>query len=67
MLTWFIQPILTIWFNAEHILLFLHQDPEVAHLAMIYLRYVSLGAPGMQAANINGAIANYNSLQSLRL
>jgi len=35
-----------IWFNAEAILLFLKQDPEVAHLAAIYLRWVSLGLPG---------------------
>lgn len=35
-----------IWFNAEALLLFLKQDPEVAHLAAIYLRWVSLGLPG---------------------
>lgn len=35
-----------IWFNAETVLLFLKQDPEVAHLAAIYLRWVSLGLPG---------------------
>ena len=35
-----------IWFNAEGVLLFLKQDPEVAHLAAIYLRWVSLGLPG---------------------
>jgi MATE family multidrug resistance protein len=35
-----------IWFNAEAILLFLHQDPEVASLAALYLRWVSLGLPG---------------------
>ncbi len=34
-----------IWFNAEAILLSLRQDPEVAHLASVYLRWVSLGLP----------------------
>jgi MATE family multidrug resistance protein len=36
-----------IWFNAEGILLGLKQDPEVARLAALYLRWVSLGLPGM--------------------
>lgn len=35
-----------IWFNAETLLLALKQDPEVAHLASVYLRWVSLGLPG---------------------
>lgn len=34
-----------IWFNAEAILLALKQEPEVAHLASLYLRWVSLGLP----------------------
>ena len=38
---------LLIWLNAESILLFLNQEPEVAHLAAIYLRWASLGLPGM--------------------
>ncbi|KAF8962337.1 mate-domain-containing protein [Flammula alnicola] len=38
-------PTLLIWFNAESILVFLKQDPEVAHLASIYLRWVALGLP----------------------
>ncbi|KAF8870967.1 MATE efflux family protein [Gymnopilus junonius] len=38
-------PMFLIWFNAEAILLFLKQDPEVAHLAGVYLRWVSLGLP----------------------
>ncbi|KAJ7255220.1 MATE efflux family protein [Mycena rebaudengoi] len=38
-------PMYCIWFNAEAILLFLHQDPEVASLAALYLRWVSLGLP----------------------
>ena len=36
-----------IWFNAESILIFLNQEPEVAHLAAIYLRWASLGLPGI--------------------
>jgi len=39
-------PIFLIWFNAESLLLFLRQDPEVAELAASYLRWVSLGLPG---------------------
>ncbi|KAI6010116.1 mate-domain-containing protein, partial [Pisolithus marmoratus] len=38
-------PILVIWFNAEPILLLLKQDPEVARLAGIYLKYASWGLP----------------------
>ncbi|KAF5336420.1 hypothetical protein D9611_006482 [Ephemerocybe angulata] len=38
-------PIFLIWFSAESILLFLRQDPDVAHLAAVYLRWVSLGLP----------------------
>ncbi|KAJ2918977.1 hypothetical protein MD484_g1459, partial [Candolleomyces efflorescens] len=38
-------PILLIWFSAESLLLFLRQDPDVAHLAAVYLRWVSLGLP----------------------
>ncbi|KAG6812437.1 hypothetical protein H0H92_002903 [Tricholoma furcatifolium] len=38
-------PIYGIWLNAESILLALHQDPEVAHLAAEYLRWLSLCLP----------------------
>ena len=41
------QPMFLIWLNAESILSFLNQEPEVAHLAAIYLRWASLGLPGM--------------------
>ncbi|KAG1735591.1 mate-domain-containing protein [Suillus paluster] len=44
LLTYF-QPIFMIWFNAESILLLLRQDPEVAHLAAVYLKWASLGLP----------------------
>jgi len=39
------QPIIFVWFNAESILLFLHQQPDVAHLAAVYLKYASIGLP----------------------
>lgn len=38
-------PILFIWFNAEPVLLLLKQDPEVAHLAGVYLKHASWGLP----------------------
>ncbi|KAF8558231.1 MATE efflux family protein [Imleria badia] len=38
-------PIVTIWLRAEPILLALNQEPEVARLAGIYLRWASLGLP----------------------
>ncbi|KAI0252928.1 mate-domain-containing protein [Lactifluus subvellereus] len=44
-MTGFLIPILFLWFNAESILLFLHQQPDVAHLAALYLKYASIGLP----------------------
>ncbi|KAJ7826290.1 mate-domain-containing protein [Mycena olivaceomarginata] len=38
-------PMFVVWFEAEPILLWLRQDPEVARLAAIYLRWVSIGLP----------------------
>ncbi|KIJ59880.1 hypothetical protein HYDPIDRAFT_161804 [Hydnomerulius pinastri MD-312] len=38
-------PISIVWFNAESLLLLLKQEPEVARLAAIYLRWTSLGLP----------------------
>ncbi|EJD04959.1 multidrug/Oligosaccharidyl-lipid/Polysaccharide flippase [Fomitiporia mediterranea MF3/22] len=38
-------PIISIWVNAEAILLVLRQDPEVANLAGLYLRWALLGLP----------------------
>ncbi|KAG2359531.1 mate-domain-containing protein [Suillus spraguei] len=38
-------PVFMIWLNAESILLLLKQDPEVAQLAAVYLRWSSLGLP----------------------
>ncbi|GLB43714.1 putative multidrug oligosaccharidyl-lipid polysaccharide flippase [Lyophyllum shimeji] len=40
-----LAPILLIWFYAEPILLSLKQDREVAHLAAIYLQWLSFGLP----------------------
>lgn len=38
-------PMFVIWFNAEPVLLLLRQEPEVARLAGIYLKWASLGLP----------------------
>ncbi|KAH7911169.1 MATE efflux family protein [Hygrophoropsis aurantiaca] len=55
-------PILTIWFNAEAILLLLRQEPEVAHLAGLYMRWASLGLP---AYAFNNIIRRYFQSQGL--
>ncbi|KIY45098.1 MATE efflux family protein [Fistulina hepatica ATCC 64428] len=44
MAMWLI-PLLGVWWNAEVVLLSLKQDPEVARLAAMYLRWASLGLP----------------------
>ncbi|RKP39743.1 mate-domain-containing protein [Dimargaris cristalligena] len=36
-------PIMLLWWNSEWLLLALHQDPNIAHLAGTYLRYLMLG------------------------
>jgi MATE family multidrug resistance protein len=46
-----IIPMFVLWFSIERILLFLHQEPAVASLAALYLRYMTIGIPGY-AANI---------------
>ncbi|EIW77128.1 multidrug Oligosaccharidyl-lipid polysaccharide flippase [Coniophora puteana RWD-64-598 SS2] len=38
-------PVFAIWFNAESLLLLLRQEPEVAQLAGLYLKWASLGLP----------------------
>ncbi|KAI0819458.1 MATE efflux family protein [Trametes gibbosa] len=38
-------PILMIWFSSESILLFLKQEPEVARLAAVYLKWSAIGLP----------------------
>lgn len=39
-------PIVAIWFNAEAILLFLNQSPNVSKRAALYLQWLSVGLPG---------------------
>ncbi|TFL01933.1 MATE efflux family protein [Pterulicium gracile] len=55
-------PIYAIWFNAESILLFLKQDPEVARLAALYLKWMSLGLP---AYALNAISRRYFQSQGL--
>lgn len=55
-------PILTVWWNAERILLVLRQDPDVAHLAAVYLRWLSLGLP---AFTVNAVLRRYFQCQGL--
>ncbi|KIK23952.1 hypothetical protein PISMIDRAFT_678674 [Pisolithus microcarpus 441] len=38
-------PVLALWLHAEPLLLGLNQDPEIARLASIYLKWASLGLP----------------------
>ncbi|QRW23429.1 MATE efflux family protein [Rhizoctonia solani] len=40
-----IIPILCVWHSAESILLVLRQEPEIARLAGIYLKWLSIGLP----------------------
>lgn len=39
-------PMYFVWWNAEPLLLFLRQEPDVAAKASLYLRYLSVGIPG---------------------
>ncbi|KAF9041212.1 multidrug/Oligosaccharidyl-lipid/Polysaccharide flippase [Panaeolus papilionaceus] len=55
-------PTFVIWLNAEPILLYLRQEAEVAHLAAVYLRWVSLGLP---AYAFNSIIRRYFQSQGL--
>lgn len=56
------QPILFVWFNAESILLALRQDPEVARLAALYLKWLSIGLP----AHAFNAVSRYAVLYAPR-
>lgn len=40
------QPIVVLWQNFEPVLLHFRQDPEVARLAALYLKFASLELPG---------------------
>jgi len=51
---WYGQPILAIWFNSESILLTLKPRSEVARLAAVYLKYISL-VSGYIVNNISSA------------
>ncbi|KAF8699910.1 Multidrug oligosaccharidyl-lipid polysaccharide flippase, partial [Rhizoctonia solani] len=51
LVTLILVPILFIWLNAEAILLKLRQEPAIAHLAGVYLRWFSFSLPG-QAISI---------------
>jgi hypothetical protein len=61
----FCQPIFYVWFNAESILLFLHQQPDVAHLAAIYLKYASIGLPAYAFNAISRYAQRPNSRNAL--
>ena len=61
----FCQPIYFVWFNAESILLFLHQQPDVAHLAAIYLKYASIGLPAYAFNGISRYALSPNSGNAL--
>ena len=48
-----IRKTLFVWWSSESIFLFLKQDPEVAHLASIYLKWSSLGLPAFAFNSIS--------------
>jgi MATE family multidrug resistance protein len=48
-----LQPILVIWFSSEAILLALKQEPEIAHLAALFLKYMAIGLPGYAFNNVS--------------
>lgn len=49
-------PIYVVWFNSEAILLLLGQEAEVAHLASVYLKWVSIGLPAYAFNNISRCV-----------
>ncbi|KAG9123665.1 hypothetical protein FRC07_014347 [Ceratobasidium sp. 392] len=55
-------PILCIWNSAESILLALRQEPEIAHLAGLYLKWLSIGLP---AYAFNSVTRRYFQAQGL--
>jgi len=61
----FNKPIGSIWLNAEDILLMLRQDPEVAHLAGVYLKWLILGLPAFGFNNVSRYSSAYFSLPRL--
>ncbi|KAK1226834.1 ethionine resistance protein [Marasmius sp. AFHP31] len=55
-------PIIALWLNSETILLLLRQDPEVARLASIYIRWMCMGLP---AFTFNSVARRYFMCQDL--
>ncbi|KAG8752673.1 hypothetical protein FRC12_011840 [Ceratobasidium sp. 428] len=62
LMTALLVPILAVWLNAEHIYLYLRQDPEVARLAALYLKYASFQLPCFA---FNTVIRRYFQAQGL--
>ena len=48
-----VKPISAVWIWSESILLALKQDPEVAHYAATYLKWLLLGLPAYAFNNIS--------------
>ncbi|EJD39135.1 multidrug/Oligosaccharidyl-lipid/Polysaccharide flippase [Auricularia subglabra TFB-10046 SS5] len=55
-------PILVLWLNAEGLLLLLGQKEDVAYLAALYLKWMSIGLP---AYGLNAVIRRYFQSQGL--
>ncbi|KAG8697278.1 hypothetical protein FRC09_007971, partial [Ceratobasidium sp. 395] len=62
LMTALLVPILVVWLNAEYIYLYLRQDPEVARLAALYLKYASFQLPCFA---FNTVIRRYFQAQGL--
>ncbi|KAG6812438.1 hypothetical protein H0H92_002904 [Tricholoma furcatifolium] len=67
-------PIFAIWLRAETILIWMKQDPEVAKLSALYLRWVSFSLPALLSSlelqlhfSINMFVAPVNALLSYLL
>lgn len=58
-------PIYVVWFNSESILLLLGQEAEVAHLASVYLKWVSIGLPAYTFNSISRCVRAASSKTSL--
>ncbi|KAG6836553.1 hypothetical protein H0H93_006860 [Arthromyces matolae] len=52
------KPILVTWWRAESILLFLKQDPEIARLAALYLRWFTIALPAVVFNHISRPASN---------
>ncbi|KAH0591564.1 hypothetical protein H2248_001620 [Termitomyces sp. 'cryptogamus'] len=57
-----LMPILAIWLNAESILLYITQEPEIARYAALYLRWLAMGLP---AFGLNCIFRRYFQSQGL--